>query len=314
MTIPLLAYAVYRVVTLLENRMAQIAIRVGNVSLSTRYWITAAALLVVAVASPRGIFDTAGDVPGRLSATGALRAVSPRLGYMSPLATDLTIFSDLERTLDTYLGPRDRLFDFSNNPMLFHYLLDRRPSTRYFHVSMAIRKHTQSDVVKELERRPPKLVVFSSSPAFGLPSWDGISNQVRHYDVSQYILDHYRPILDSHTFVLMARNDLARPVASRTTDQLYFANLPCDWGYAPNFLATRPEPEKIREAVAVPFRPTEGVATASGGVSISPPRLRRRRSLQRSDRAWSRAQRPPATVPTSRAGSRISATFARVSR
>jgi hypothetical protein len=261
--VPLLVYAVYRVVTLLENRTAQIASRFGNVSLPARYWVTAAALLVVAVASPRGIFDTAGDVPGRLSATAHNEPVSPRLGYLSPLATDLTIFSDLERTLDTYLGPDDRLFDFSNNPMLFHFMLDRRPSTRYFHVSMAIRKDTQSDLIKELERRPPKLVVFSSSPAFGLPSWDGISNQVRHYDVSQYILDHYRPVLNSHTFVLMARNDLARPVASRT-DQLYFANLPCDWGYAPNFLATHPEPEELREAVAVPFRPTEGVATVAG--------------------------------------------------
>jgi hypothetical protein len=268
--VPLLAYAVYRIVTLLENRMAQISIRVGNVSLPTRYWVTAAALLVVAVASPRGIFDTVGDVPGRLAATAHNEPFSPRLGYMNPLATDLKIFSDLERTLDTYLGPRDRLFDFSNNPMLFHYLLDRRPSTRYFHVSMAIRKHTQSDLIKGLERRPPKLVVFSSSPAFGLPSWDGISNQVRHYEVSQYILDHYRPVLDSHTFVLMARNDLARPVASRTADQLYFANLPCDWGYAPNFLVTRPEPDEIREAVAVPFRPTEGVATAAGwGVDLA---------------------------------------------
>jgi hypothetical protein len=262
--LPLLVYAVYRVVTLVENRMARISIRVGNVSLSWRYWITAAALLVVAVASPRGIFDTARDVPGRFAATAHYEPFPPRLGYMNPLATDLTIFSDLERTLDTYLGPRDRLFDFSNNPMLFHYLLDRRPSTRYFHVSMAIRKHTQSDLVKELERRPPKLVVFSSNPAFGLPEWDGISNQVRHYDVSQYILDHYRPVLDSHTFVLMARNDLARPVASRTTDQLYFANLPCDWGYAPNFLDTRPEPEEIRDAVEVPVRPTEGVASATG--------------------------------------------------
>jgi hypothetical protein len=268
--IPLLAYAVYRIVALLEHRMAQIAIRVGNVSLPTRYWITTAALLVVAVASPRGIFDTAGAVPARLSATAHNEPVPPRLGYLSPFATDLTIFSDLKRTLDTYLGPRDRLFDFSNNPMLFHFMLDRRPSTRYFHVSMAIRKHTQSDLVKELERRPPKLVVFSSSTAFGLPSWDGISNQVRHYDVSEYILDHYRPILDSHTFVLMARNDLARPVASRTTTQLYFANLPCDWGYAPNFLATRPEPQEVREAVAVPFRPTEGVATVAGwGVDLA---------------------------------------------
>jgi hypothetical protein len=269
-TVPLLVYAVYRVVTLLENRTAHRAIRVGNISLPTRHWITAAALLVVALASPRDIFDTASDVPGRLSATAHNEPVSPRLGYLSPLATDPTIFSDLERTLDRHLEHRDRLFDFSNNPMLFHYMLDRRPSTRYFHVSMAIRKHTQSDVVRELERRPPKLVVFSSSPAFGLPSWDNIPNQVRHYDVSQYILDHYRPILESHTFVLMARNDLARPVASGTSDQLYFANLPCDWGYAPNFLATRPGPEEIREAVAVPLRPTEGVATVAGwGVDLA---------------------------------------------
>jgi hypothetical protein len=263
-TVPLLFYAVYRVVTLLENRMARTVIRVGHLSLSPRYWVTAAALVVVAVASPRGIFEVTADVPGRLSATAHFEPFSPRLGYMNPLATDLRIFSDLERTLDTYLGPRDRLFDFSNNPMLFHYLLDRLPSTRYFHVSMAIRKHTQTDLVKELERRPPKLVVFSSSPAFGLPAWDGISNQVRHYDVSQYILDHYRPVLDSHSFVLMARNDLAQSVASGTTDHLYFANLPCDWGYAPNFLGTRPDPEEVRKAVVVPLRPTEGVVTATG--------------------------------------------------
>lgn len=262
--VPLFAYAVYRIVDLLEDRAARIAIRVGNVSLPTRYWVTAAALVVVAVGSPKGFFDTAGNVPGRLSATAHYEPFPPRLGYLNPLATDLTIFSDLDPTLDRYLGPRDRLFDFSNNPMLFHYLLDRRPSTRYFHVSMAIRRDTQSDLVKELERRPPKLVVFSSSPAFGLPSWDSIPNQVRHYDVSQYILDHYRPVLDSHTFVLMARNDLAQPVTARATDQLYFENLPCDWGYAPNFLSTRPEPQQIREAVAVPFRPTEGVATVAG--------------------------------------------------
>jgi hypothetical protein len=262
--IPLLAYAVYRIVDVLEHRTAQFEIRIRNVSLPTRYWITVAAVLIVAVASPRGIFDAVGDVPGRLSATAHYEPFPPRLGYMNPLAIDLKIFTDLERQLDTYLEPRDHLFDFSNNPMVFHYLLDRRPSTRYFHVSMAIRKHTQADLVRQLERDPPKLVVFSSSPAFGLPWWDSISNQVRHYDVSQYILDHYRPVFESHTFVLMARNDFARGLAFRNTDQLYFANLPCDWGYAPNFLDTRPEPEELRQAVSVPFRPTEGVFTVAG--------------------------------------------------
>jgi hypothetical protein len=267
--VPLLAYAIYRVVALVEDRTALLASRVGNVSLPTRHWLTAAGLVVLVVAAPKGPFDAAGDVPGRLSSTAQYEPVPPRLGYLNPLATDLTIFSDLDHALDAYLGPRDRLFDFSNNPMLFHFLLERRPSTRYFHVSMAIRKDTQSDLIKELERRPPKLVVFSSNTAFGLPAWDGISNQVRHYDISQYLLDHYRPVLDSHTFVLMARNDLPQPVASRPNDDLYFENLPCDWGYAPNFLSTRPDAEKIRGAVPVRFRPTEGVATAAGwGVDL----------------------------------------------
>jgi hypothetical protein len=269
--VPLLAYVVYRVVTLLEERTAWLTTRVGRGTLPTRHWLTAVGLVVLAVAAPKGPFEAAGDVPGRLSSAAHYEPFPPRIGYLNPLATDMKIFSDLDRTLDTYLEPGDRLFDFSNNPMLFHFLLERRPSTRYFHVSMAIRKHTQSDLVEELERRPPKLVVFSSNTAFGLPSWDGIANQVRHYDVSQYILDHYRPVLDSHTFVLMARNDLPQPVAAaRPNDELYFENLPCDWGYAPNFLSTRPEPEKIGQAVTVPFRPTEGVATAAGwGVDLA---------------------------------------------
>jgi hypothetical protein len=267
--VPLLAYAIYRVVGLVENRTAQIA-RVGNVLLPPRYWLTAAALVLVTVAAPRGFFETAGDIPGRLSSQAHNEPVPWRLGYFSPFAIDLAVFSDLERTLDTFLEPRDRVFDFSNNPMLFHYLLDRRPSTRYFHVSMAIRKHTQADLVEELERDPPKLVVFSSSPAVGLPWWDGIANQVRHYDVSRYVLDHYRPIIQSHTFVLMARSDFARSVAFRNADQLYFANLPCDWGYAPNFLDTRPEPEKLQRAISVPFRPTAGVVKVVGwGVDLA---------------------------------------------
>jgi hypothetical protein len=268
--VPLLAYAIFRLVEWIEDHAGRIATRVGRASLPTRYSVTAVALVVVTVGSPKGLFDTVGEVPGRLSATAHYEPFPPHIGYLNPLATDFKIYSDLERTLDAYLGPRDRLFDFSNNPMLFHYLLERRPSTRYFHVSMAIRRHTQADLVNELERRPPKLVVFSSSTAFGLPDWDGISNQVRHYDVSEYILDHYRPVLDSHSFVLMARNDLAQPIASRPTEQLYFENLPCEWGYAPNFLNTHPEPEEVRNAVAVPFRPTEGVATATGwGVDLA---------------------------------------------
>jgi hypothetical protein len=269
---PLLAYAIYRVVSLLEDYTARRPIRFARVTVPTRYWITAVALVVVTMGSTNSVLDTAGAVPDRLSAQAHLEPV-PDLGYLSPNATDLNIFSDLTKIFDAYLEPDDHVFDFSNNPMLFHYLLERRPSTRYFHVSMAIRQNTQSDLVQQLERRKPKLVVFSSNPYLGLPSWDSISNPVRHYDVSEYLLDHYRPLLASHDYILMGRNGAElRPAAALDaqlaetpiTDQLYFRALPCDWGYAPNFLSTRPDPHKSLMPVELRYRPSEGVATVNG--------------------------------------------------
>ena len=105
---------------------------------------------------------------------------------------------------------------------------------------MAIRQRTQSDLIGELERRRPKLVVYASS-TFGLPSWDGIGNPVRHYDVSQYLLDHYRPLLLSHGYLLMARNGsppaLARvdrwPRRAAVTGAVFFLTHPPAIGATP---------------------------------------------------------------------------------
>ena len=111
--------------------------------------------------------------------------------------------SDLEEVLDAYLKPEETIFDFSNNPALFHYLVERPQATRYFHVSMAIRERSQLDLIDELEESAP-LVVFSSN-AYGLPMWDGIPNQVRHYEVSEYLLEHYEPLLTVRGFLFMVR-------------------------------------------------------------------------------------------------------------
>ena len=47
---------------------------------------------------------------------------------------------DLARTLEGLLEPEDTVFDFSNAPGVVHYLLGLPPSTRYYHVSFAIRR------------------------------------------------------------------------------------------------------------------------------------------------------------------------------
>ena len=101
----------------------------------------------------------------------------------------------------------DDVFDFSNTPALFYYLLPWESPTKYPHVSMAIADDEQRDLIDALERDLPAVVVLESD-RLGLPSWDGVANQVRHDDVSVWIHDNYRPWAWTHGFTFLQRRDL----------------------------------------------------------------------------------------------------------
>ena len=191
------------------------------------------------------------------------------MGYSSP-GLDRATYTDLGIVLKAYLRPGDWVFDFSNEPGLYYYLLGQDPRTRYYHVSMAIPEAGQQDLIGQLERDQPKLVVLTNS-RFGLPEWDGIPNEVRHYDVSQYVLDHYTPLLSSHTQILygLASANLNPSTASLLplsepplTDGLAFRGFACDWGYAPNFLSISP-----RDPARAPAPVTLAIAPGQGGVA-----------------------------------------------
>lgn len=167
----------------------------------------------------------------------------PLVGYSAPGTYDEDFVADLRSVVDELGGRDGGFFDFTNNPGWFYYLLGLDSSTTYYHVSMAVPEFSQDDLVRQLEKDPPALVAFDSPSGFGLPSWDGVSNQIRHFAVSQYLLDGWTPVLSTHGVIFLLRNDLltdrtALPEltqAPRTTD-LYFAAKACDWGYVPNFL------------------------------------------------------------------------------
>ena len=132
----------------------------------------------------------------------------------------------------------------TNSPGYIYYLLDRRPASQFVHVSMAITPYSQQLLIDSLRRSRPPVVVFDSA-GIGLPVWDGIVNNVRHYDVSQYLLSNYQPIVRTHGVLLMLRNDLmaSRPalpqliVPPLSTD-LYFSGPACVWGSIPSFLSS----------------------------------------------------------------------------
>jgi hypothetical protein len=268
--VPLVFYVLYRVIALVGKGVGRVRPRLGA---PARLAATALAVTVLLVEAPLSLGDVVADAPTRLEVTLPGPPRVPAVGFV--FGAD---YVDLERglktILDTYTGPSDAIFDFTNNPGLFYYLLDRPSPTRYYHVSMAIRADTQDDLVKELKRRPPKLVIYSGAFT-GLQAWDGISNQVRHYGVSRYLLDHYRPLAKWNGYVFMGLKGVQFPPASAfsgkvsgpvQTKGLYSRTQPCDWGYAPNFFAEEPSDEA--RAHPLPLRATR--LSALQGWAVDP--------------------------------------------
>lgn len=226
-------YIVYRVVQHLDGEGERSGVR----ALSYRP-ATLALLAFVLVVAPTSTLSVIRDLPQHFEGSAAAAPANERLGYVVP-GPDDTLPADVQRVIDTY-APGGKVFDFTNSPLLFDFLVDDEPATRFYHVSMAIRSGPQEELVDELEDEQPDLVAYSSR-LHGLPSWDGISNPVRHYLVSDYLLDHYHPVAEVEDYVFMARNDAAaaRPAVD-DPNGLYFDGLPCEWRYAPEFLDQEP--------------------------------------------------------------------------
>jgi hypothetical protein len=183
------------------------------------------------------------------------------------------MYRDLRRVIDAYLQPRDKLFDFSNEPALFFYVLGRNPSTRWFDAALTLTTRTQEDQIRLLRRDPPKLIVFDSTSVIGLSNWDGIPTAVRDYEISRWILEHYRPLLTSHQHTFYVAKDNAGPQITELhlgerpiTDRVEFQTQRCDWGKVPTFLAGSGMPP--------PDAPGVGIESSgrAGRTILHPPR------------------------------------------
>jgi hypothetical protein len=238
MALPLLFYVAFRGLTAGESWLATVGRRLRW--LPRRHLLTLPLLLVLVLAAPTPWSDVVRGAPGHFRAEAARDPEVERIGYARAGENDTEVLRELEAALASLVEPGEAVFDFSNAPGVFHYLLDEPPATPYYHVSYAIRQRTQSDLVRGLRASRPGAVVFTSAGVGAqgfnsLSSWDGIVNQVRHYDVSEYLHDHYVPVRDVGGFVLLARKDRA----AREIDELYFRDT-CDWGFVPDFFAPAP--------------------------------------------------------------------------
>ncbi len=152
------------------------------------------------------------------------------------------------------------VFDFSNQPGLFHFVLELDPSTPFFHISMAISRPSQRLAIKALQAQRPQYVVYYGPTEMW--HWDGIPNSVRHRDVSEYLLQNYEPLAPAtlEDLLILRRKEFSPMLNQRipnqsTTDSklAYMRVFPCDWGYVPHFDAPGLEDQEFRNLSAQPL-------------------------------------------------------------
>ena len=249
--------------------LVSIAVNGCRTALRTRaprtYRVTVAAqpaiavIAIVAVALSPTMRGRVTLVADRMTAVVTNPVTNERLGYASRTAVDAQVLSDLDTAIAHYSPGDGPVFDMTNSLGFYYFLLGLRPASRFVHVSLAVTEYAQGLVIDDLEAsRPP--VIVADARSMGLPFWDDLPNDIRHFEVSQYVLDNWRPVAIVHGVTLMLRNDLPEPDeplpvgTTGPTDDMYFGGPSCDWGYAANYLES---PQVAPTVALTPGPPTE---------------------------------------------------------
>jgi hypothetical protein len=254
-----------------------------------------AALVAVLLLTHDSLVTSLPEVAHRYRSAAAVEPQEARVGYVTPGRLDYASIADVRVFLGAYLRPGDRVFDFTNQPALYHYLLDYSQVPPNYQVSTTMSESAQEDLVAQVRRDHPLFVIWFSFNN-GLPMWDNVDNMVRHYTVSQYVLDNYRPFALVGGQVLYVLKSVAVPPPQSVHVSLHHPPITsgleflpenkCDWGYAPDFLSVRPAGDRVR--------PGAQLAQGSGASSTMTVAAPRNRSW--SDFQWLEVQfgqRPP---------------------
>jgi hypothetical protein len=205
------------------------------------------AAVIAAITTSTSLPTLVGAAPADFRANAPAEPWLPTLGYMD--YSDQGVYTDLATFLAAFLEPGQEIYDFSNQPGLYFYILDYRPASGRFFAGEDFSQATQDETIADLKVNRPEFVVMYGNGPGALPSWDGMTNSVREYDISQYLLDHYRPFaeIDGQIIYVEDGSTVTIPASVRSefgsrlsTTDLPFAYPACGWGYIPEFLKVQP--------------------------------------------------------------------------
>ncbi len=213
-----------------------------------RWPVVYVAAVIAGITATTSLPTVVAATPTDFRATAAAEPWLPSLGYIAStdqeaLATDVGTF------LSAFLKPGQEIYDFSNQPGLYFYMLDYRPASTHFYAAFDYSQASQDETIADLEAHHPEFAILTGASFGALPVWDGIPDAVREYDISQYLLDHYRPFADVDGQLIYVDRTADVAISSSLKSELGAAlnltDLPfqypdCTWGDAPESLAVQP--------------------------------------------------------------------------
>jgi hypothetical protein len=173
------------------------------------------------------------------------------LGYTVPGSVNVTQIAELGRLIDRYAGPHAPVVDYSNEPGVLYFLLNRVPGSQFYIQEVVQTVSAQRRYIHDLQTSRPPVVVFHNM-SFGFPDINNVPNSIRSYAVTNYLFTHYTPLLNYQGQLLLLRNDLRSSAPAIPSDvkglriqNLYFSNYSCNLGDIPNYFTPPSHPEQL---------------------------------------------------------------------
>jgi transposase InsO family protein len=134
--------------------------------------------------------------------SGSLVPEVERVGVFVDAATADSL-RDIQRFLNARTWPGDFVYFFPNEA-IYYFLFNRRNPTRYAISYFAVSTEQRLELVKDLERRKPRYVVYS--PA----TWrvDNIPERIQVPEVVAYLQQKYHAISKLRGVVILERNHI----------------------------------------------------------------------------------------------------------
>ncbi len=272
-SLPLLFYVVTRVVgTISDSVQAAFAHTQRTTSLHTVAFGVLTAALLFPFMTTADVFNAhVHNAGARVQPVTAQKPEFPRVGY-SQEGEFLENYRQLRMFLAQNIGIKAKIYDFSNMTTVYNFLLNKKPLSRYSYVLQASTDVAQNEVIASLRNQQPEVVSYGWDNA--LNAWDDVSNSVRHWAISEYLLRHYSPWkrIGGKNFgnMLFLRNGLepgegmpldAVPAQSGSEKVSTLRSMnTCNWGVSSNYLTFAP----TKPGVRVNSEPVKGMLTVFG--------------------------------------------------